>query len=706
MAPGTKRRSIRQAATRKRSIYFEPDTDDDWDYEAHAEEEFQPDPGPSNPPAHKRRKSAPRTRHITRSKSERERRSSKPRKVVGSKRKANHLSEPPKKAFSGPSDGKVPDWTSLPVEILRDIFVYASQPLHEQTQASAANVTWLMKTARICRAFAVPALEAYYLSPAILTQVEPFYLLDLMRKPKEKRWMDYNVKVKELEVDVRRLAYAAHNRGLFDLSTLVAELPQLQHLEVLHPADEPPFRPMKIANWHYPAALFELMDQKAHRVKSFRWNRDMIRIASPEDLYTFMAQIHSSKPFEYLQDLTVCAFDYHDSAEPTPPSTEEEAMNPSAATAPGLATSISLLPSLKSLTFITCDIIMDTFLIRMPSNLESLTLTNCLEVTSEMLRSYLATHGTHLRQLVLNHNTSLNLEFLPTLKQTAPRLETLKMDLRYFSERVNSYDADPLYDQLLSTSSIPTWPRSLRYLELEHMQKFPPEAAENLFSSLVESAQELPDLRHLVLAAHINIPWRDRAGFRDRWIGRLLRVYQRRDEPPNRYLGSFRQYRLYKKAKAAGRGTPPPDAPDGSDAEEDGLGGGRRKMTHIEVSPAKPHDGDTDVYSDSSPDSKPRPQQRRSARVASVASQRSATPAEQPTSPDSGTENDDERGAEEEAEFHVQGLCNVVDVRIDNQRPRENQFTEGDFLDAEASGDEDWHEGADMEWEDEGRHAW
>ncbi|KAI7651221.1 hypothetical protein KC318_g15866, partial [Hortaea werneckii] len=160
MAPGTKRRSIRQAATRKRSIYFEPDTDDDWDYEAHAEEDFQPDPGPSNPPPQKRRKSAPRTRHITRSKSERERRGSKPRKVVGSKRKANHFSEPPKKVFSGPSDGKIPDWTSLPVEILRDIFVYASQPLHEQTQASAANVTWLMKTARICRAFAVPALEA------------------------------------------------------------------------------------------------------------------------------------------------------------------------------------------------------------------------------------------------------------------------------------------------------------------------------------------------------------------------------------------------------------------------------------------------------------------------------------------------------------------------------------------------------------------
>ena len=50
-------------------------------------------------------------------------------------------------------------------------------------------------------------------------------------------------------------------------------------------------------------------------------------------------------------------------------------------------------------------------------------------------------------------------------------------------------------------------------------------------------------------------------------------------------------------------------------------------------------------------------------------------------------------------------MCNVVDVRIDNQRPRENLFTERDFLDSEASGDEDWNEGADMEFEESG-YAW
>jgi hypothetical protein len=38
----------------------------------------------------------------------------------------------------------------------------------------------------------------------------------------------------------------------------------------------------------------------------------------------------------------------------------------------------------------------------------------------------------------------------------------------------------------------------------------------------------------------------------------------------------------------------------------------------------------------------------------------------------------------------IQGMCEVVEVRIDNLRPTENQVTERDFLDAEPSGDEDW----------------
>ena len=80
------------------------------------------------------------------------------------------------------------------------------------------------------------------------------------------------------------------------------------------------------------------------------------------------------------------------------------------------------------------------------------------------------------------------------------------------------------------------------------------------------------------------------------------------------------------------------------------------------------------------------------------------------TEPESVSDNDSdtasEDGDEEEgAPLFVQGLCQVVEVAIDNQRPRENMFSERDFLDTERSGDEDWNEEAEIEFEDN-RYAW
>lgn len=51
----------------------------------------------------------------------------------------------------------------------------------------------------------------------------------------------------------------------------------------------------------------------------------------------------------------------------------------------------------------------------------------------------------------------------------------------------------------------------------------------------------------------------------------------------------------------------------------------------------------------------------------------------------------------------IQGMCDIVMIRIDNQRPTETQFNESDFLDEELSGDEDWT-GRDLDIPDS--HAW
>lgn len=697
---GTKRRSTRQAAVRKRSMYAEPETDDE--FEMDDEADYEPEREmPSAPPPKKRKTTArhkPQTR--SRAKSKPANKSVRTTFKIGKARRANSSKDvaASKKEFSGPSDHRIPNWTSLPVDLLRDIFIFASQPLHEPTTESGNNVSWLIKTAQTCRAFALPALEAYYQSPAMLTSVHPHHFLDLLRMPKDKRYIDYNVKAKSLLIDVRRLAYVAHNKPSFDLCPLVSELPQLQHMEILHPMYQPPYRPFKIQRWTFPATdLFKTMENHDIRLKSWRWSRDMIPKNAFLDLYGMMTNAHQGKVFSRLERLVVCGFNYEDSSEPAVP----EGVDPSdenAVTPPGLATSIQKLSALQDLTFISCDIIMDKFLQRLPQTLQRLELSNCLEITSDMMRAFFKTSGTHLKELVLNHNAALNLSFLQSLKAQCPRLEVLKVDLQYYSERFTVNDAMALYDELLPENDIPTWPPTLRHLEIVHAQKWSPESAQNLFRSLIDSAPELSDLRHLVLHAHINIPWRDRVGFRDQWIERLRRVYLRKSEDPANYLGSIRQYRLWKKSQGLD-GVDSADELGHQSADEGRIS---HKLSHVQVSPHK-SGGDTEVYSDSDdPPTKPQRQPRRSKRVAET----QVSQASKSNSPSPESDEEDESDQEEwrkEPEKFVQGMCELVDIRIDNQRPRENQWTEGDFLDSEVSGDEDWHEGAEFEEE---TYAW
>ena len=688
-----KRRSARQLAGRKRaSIYYEPDSDDDFGEDSDAEYGALPE---TRHRSKKQRRSKPQTRSAAHSRRQKGGPPRKSKPVTKKPGKLRPIGAPIKKrekkaaGFDGPTDGKIPDWTSLPIELLRDIFVFAAHPMHEQTPTAAANVGWLMRTARrLCRAFAVPALEAYYQSPYVHRELQAHHLLELMQMPADKTYINYNVKVKWLEIDVRRIAYSAYGKARIDLSQLVERLPQLQHFEIVHPVDSPPYRHEKIQPWRYPVDLFTALATSGARLKSWRWNRDMIPISSEDfNIYAYMSDVHRSKSFEYLERLVVCGFDANDSL--GVPSSEVE---------PGprkhrLAETVSLLSRLKDVTFISCDLIMEEFLEHLPKNLERLELSNCLEVTSEMLKTFLTTGGSQLRELVLNHDPALDLGFMPHLKTLCPKLQMLKMDFTYYSEHVNFNDAWAMYDHLLTEDEVPSWPSTLRHLELVNLQKWTAEAAQNLFRSLVDSSKDLPDLRHLVIQAHINIPWRDRTGFRDQWIVRLGRVYQRKSEYPFPYLGSFKQYRLWQESQAH------------EPVEVDGETAARRQLAHVRITPRKRDaESDVDIYDDESPSApkQVRPQ-RRSARVQELRESHSASEAvEDAPTPTSVSSDSDDEDSKQPDDF-IQGLCEVVDIRIDNQRPRESQFTEANFLDSEPSGDEDWHEGAEME--DDG-YAW
>lgn len=694
MAPGVaKRRSGRQAATRKRSKYVDPDTDDDFeaDEASDGEADYSPDPlhaagsAPASAPAPKRRKVSRKAhRPQTRSKAAKTKSKTQTR-IIGQSRKPRTTVAEKLEAgkFKGPSDGKIPDWTSLPLAILRDVFVFASQPLDSD------SASWLLKASRTCRAFAEPALEAYYYAPAFLTTLQPHQLLELLRIRND-RYINYNTKVKRLKFEMTMLSYTAHNRPLFDLSELVAELPQLNHLEVTNPIDKIPYRRIKVQQWFYPPNLFQVLEQQGQRLKTWRWSRDMISDAAlahdPYQLFPHMASIHEGNAFQSLESLAVCGFDVDDSI----PAIVGEDADQLTLDMPWV---ISKLPNIRDVKFISCNIVRDDFLQRLPANLERLEITNCWKLDSTMLSEFLLVKGSHLKELVLKHNITLNLAFLTSLATACPRLETLCVDGHYYSERQSTNDADPEYEELLSGSEVPTWPTTLRHLSLMHLSKWAQEGGTNLFRSLVDSASSLLGLRHLEIKAHINIPWRDRAGFRDMWTDRLRRVYLQSSQPPNQYHGSKRQFELWKQVKAKSGGENVPDV-----EFEAALNPNR--LSHVEVSPHKPT-GDTDVYS-SDVTASPAPKiARRSARV------KHSQPS---TEPESVSDNDSDTAPEDSdddtgASLFLQGMCQVVEVAIDNQRPRENMFSERDFLDSERSGDEDWNEEAEIEFEDN-RYAW
>ncbi|KAK4982291.1 hypothetical protein LTR66_009356 [Elasticomyces elasticus] len=572
----------------------------------------------------------------------------------------------------------------------------------------------------MCRAFADPALTAFYQSPTLLSPIELHQFLELLDG---ERYIDYKVRTQQLVLDVGdTLAYQAHNRGAFDLGALVAKLPQLSDLTLMHPFDKPPYRVLRtIYKWTYPDSLFDELCSTRQRLKKFKWNTIMIG-KKHGDFLGWIKSIHQSTPFQTLEDLVLACFGGIGGADYDPESDEFK-----------LGRALEALPNLKALTFESWPFFRGSLLEHIPKGLERFTVENCSSLDSDMLHGFLAAASpSRMKELILDHNASLDLAFLPNLKYTCPKLEVLKMDLQYFSIRHTSKDAEAKYEYLLGSDEVPTWPSTLRTLELVHLQKWSCGAARNLFCSLVDSANELPDLRMLVLHAHLNMSWRERAGFREQWIERLQRVFLRKPDDPNPHLASMKTFRLWRQAQKDV--TNPSHGPErecvpkvikdsgshtASGSDSDNTRSSRRRLSHVRVTPLK---AGLHANKDSSDSDAPLASRRRSERIQKQTDSRNslsppngvATIAPGPcrkrgrSSADAISVASDDQDANSDwrsvPEKFIQGMCEVVDIRIDNQRPREEQFNENDFLDSEASGDEDWN--GDDEDHGGGGYAW
>lgn len=533
----------------------------------------------------------------------------------------------------------IPPWQTLPYQVLFDIFLRASYPLlNEQLSARTDSVKWLLNIATMCRSFQEPALAALYHCPPLLPTYKTHALLKLLSNPTEPSTINYAAKVKELHVDVEQvlLYKSGPALGYFDLSQLIEKTPQVQILRLYHKDDYtvgiPPWN-INLSRWSYADPLFAAIDRNALTLRSWDWNA---RFLPTNELIPFMLQQHSRRAFQSLKEVRLLHLGdmKHDEL---------------LAQETALAAAIQVLPTVERLDLIECTLVKDILLPKLPSTVHSLTLSNCDRIYSRFFLTFLKSHGENLRELNLSHNRHLNMSFITELAKHCPNLRKFKMDISIHD--ISSYhDTEPHFPVLIEESEVPTWPEPLQEIELIQLRRLNEVTAEAFFTSLIQAAPRLRNLRRLVVSAILQISWRDRANFRERWISQLKNTFLRHSPPPDPNLRSLCKRQLkpnlsldesgYPNSVDAGPSTPPKRQSS--------------RLAHQKDPEVLQHDLHHTVSS-SQPD------------------------------------------------HQHQGMCDVVSIRIDNQRPSEMQFNENDFLDDEPSDDSDW-DGAD--YEPISLHAW
>ena len=470
------------------------------------------------------------------------------------------------------------------------------------------------------------------------------------------------------------------NNSVADLAALIQSLTTLREIDIFDPMDRPPFRERlrRIRRWVYPNELFDALRQTSLHLRSWRWNRTFCN-QGPQ----WMRSIHTDSAFQSLRDVTFTKF------HPEVSQVDSDDVQAQPTTEELLASALAVLPHLRCLSFETCGVVSGRLLPLLPNNLVSLNITNCGELLSDALQAFLVTHGSQLEELVLNHNQALDLSFLVDLKRSCPKLEVLRMDTTYYSSLAMSSDNEPLYETLLGESEIPTWPCTLRTIDLQYLRNWNSTSATNLFNSLIDSAEDLPWLQEITIIAMVDTDWRQRAEFRQKWSAKFKKVFAKKWEAPSPHLVSLRAFREWK-------------AQIDDDDKVDSFIEGVTEKPSGEVDPVTINHG-SESDSDAPLLRRTPKQDERwdSKRLRSRA--RAAMSYDEESGDDSGSE--DGAASAEDDNLFVQGRCHTVVFRIDNFRPREEIFNEADFLDAEPSDDEEWNGNEDQD-HDGGGYAW
>ena len=506
-------------------------------------------------------------------------------------------------------------WTTLEYHILLDIFLYGARMLKDDKKT---HRTWLINLATVCKAFQVPALTALYQNPPLGTvEAVRGFLAASARNPEF-----FSTKVKYIEIEaIPALTRKDRAQDPVLLETILGTVPNIRGLAVELHGDAPSSK-RGVANLPsrgkanvFKPAMIDTMETNSIHLRSMKWNY----FFNPDQQWPWcvLPEIHSRSCMQTIERLEIVWLNVFTKSINKRKQIES------------LVEGIKVLPNLRSLTLSLCSLFYkkESFLTELPTNLESFTTIDCDDLTSESLSDFLLKHGSNLRHLILSHNRSLDLGFTDVLGSACPLLEEFKVDISCYGLMMSSTDSEPSFQCLLPEGTIPTWPVSLRQIEMSYLRKWGREAATIFFQSLADSAQELLNLRHLIIKTTVDLDWRDRVAFRDEWSERLHLIFKRRSTPPR----SIHSIVKYQNTRIIGTTT----KPNGSNTvkAKESIASRLKRRSHDNTDNNSIHKDDNMT----------------------------------PSLPNGSN-------------LFTQGLCDVVDIRIENLRPMETQYAEVSYM--------------------------
>ncbi|RYP25416.1 hypothetical protein DL767_008388 [Monosporascus sp. MG133] len=436
----------------------------------------------------------------------------------------------------------------LPYHVWKRVFEHIATPLCDpdaRLEDVVLAMRELLAVGRLGRLVYEPAIAALYKCPPILDPFAFRLLSRTLSQPPNTTLVNYRPKVKILRIDVGHILHLKYGGCYLRLDDMVPYLPNLLDLELYHYLDNAPYRALEnTIRYRYPGNLLQILGLSPQpdegrgdkitpiQLRSWKWNA---RLAGHILPLGGLEAIHRSPSFASLRKVAFVNYQLPSMASK---STSAQILEERDARAiQDLAAAIAALPYLRHLILESSTLADSNLLGLLPKTLKHLELINCWEVTADDLVDFLLTHGNSLERLTLNHCISLSLGFLRVLKGSCPNLTHLHMNLLYYKTHEHYHDDAPLYDHILENGEVPTWPASIRSIEIDYMRFDSISTAEMLFRSLVSSAPELPNLRQLVLGAKMNVGLRERVEFRKTWVEKMTAIFRRKMEPPISILG-------------------------------------------------------------------------------------------------------------------------------------------------------------------------